>query len=180
MNSEKQKSGRRASFVSKSSKQAAPVLQHSINHWAKLWRVTGLGKTVELSFSKRLTKSLGTARRKSGVIRLHSGLLAGRRALLLEALCHEVAHIAAYKLHGLKAKPHGPEWRALVEAAGYKATIALRHPSIVPARKLKATYRYSCPVCHTAYFSRRKSSRLRCGHCLDAGLPGSLELATKK
>jgi len=29
---------------------------------------------------------------------------------LEEVLCHELAHVAVYRLHGRAARTHGPEW----------------------------------------------------------------------
>jgi hypothetical protein len=42
------------------------------------------------------------------------------RDLLEEVLCHELAHVAVYRLHGRAVRPHGPEWKGLVAAAGFK------------------------------------------------------------
>jgi predicted SprT family Zn-dependent metalloprotease len=43
------------------------------------------------------------------------------RDLLVEAVCHGLAHDAAYRLHGPFARPHGPEWKRLVTRAGFSS-----------------------------------------------------------
>src|SRR5262245_102885 len=98
----------------------------AMSKWAKLWRTPELTQHVTISFSPRLRKALGRVRPSSGMITLNADLASGPQSLLLEVLCHEAAHVAAYLLHGHRAKPHGPEWRMLVRAAGYEPSLILK------------------------------------------------------
>jgi predicted SprT family Zn-dependent metalloprotease len=43
-------------------------------------------------------------------------------------LCHELAHLAARERHGDRIRPHGPEWKALMRAAGYEPKTRLPLP----------------------------------------------------
>lgn len=151
----------------------------AISKWAKAWRTPGLSQHLSISFSPRLRKTLGRVRPKSGSITLNAKLASASRDVLLEILCHEAAHVAAFLLHGLRAKPHGPEWRSLVQAAGYQPSTSLKcrslpqpSPASLPSRR----HRYQCPVCEADYFVRRRNSRLHCSTCLRSGVTSQLFL----
>ena len=145
--------------------------------WAGSWRTPQLPGLVEVTFSRRMTRSLGRVHPATGVICLSARLQAAPRDLLLEVLCHEAAHVAAYQIHGPQAKPRGPEWRDLVRRAGYQPTTKLAHPALQPPRlgsssnpaasspRLGVRHRYRCPVCDHDYFVPRKSSSLFCNLC---------------
>lgn len=180
---------------------AAVDLRALVSAWAAAWGDAGLADAVAVSFSPRLRRSLGRCRPAAGRITLRADLRDGPEARLAEVLCHEAAHVAVHRRHGRAARPHGPEWRALVEAAGYEprrlgadpppdraragspAGPAAAEPAgsrpTPPAaarRNPAARYRYEhrCPVCHTARWARRPVRAWRCAECLDAGLAGEL------
>jgi predicted SprT family Zn-dependent metalloprotease len=149
---------------------------HALSKWAAIWCTPELPVRVEVAFSSRMTKSLGRARPLTGKILLNSKLRLAPCGLLLEVLCHEAAHVAVFLKHGLQAKPHGAEWRELVGLAGYQPMTSLHcglmdydakpRASVRPAK----LHRYRCPVCQEDFFVRKKSSRLCCGPCFDAGI----------
>jgi predicted SprT family Zn-dependent metalloprotease len=133
----------------------------AISRWAGLWRTPDLTQHVRISFSCRLRKALGRVRPQSGIITLNANLASRPRSLLLEVLWHDAAHVAAYLLHGSRAKPHGPEWRTLVRAAGYQASAVLNCRSLPqsPPSRSSSRRRHSwCPVCQTDYFTGRRNS----------------------
>ncbi len=150
--------------------------------WAKLWRIPELPNRIKISFSCQLRRSLGRVLPRSGVVTLNANLATAPRAVLLEVLCHEVAHVAACQLHGPGVKPHGPEWQALVRAAGYHPSVAMKcrwvpqPPSVCYASRRLL---YSCPVCHTDYFVGQRNSYLHCSSCFNAGVIVTLRLMSK-
>ena len=148
-----------------------------LTDWAAVWCTPQLPRQVVVTFSQRMTKSLGRVRPAAGVIRLNARLQFAPCELLIEVLCHEAAHVAVYLIHGPHAKPHGPEWRALVQRAGYQPTTKLAHPLLPAPRpglhwtgspRPVVRHRYRCPICQHDYFVRRKSSRLYCNLCHSA------------
>ncbi|MBX6363591.1 MAG: SprT-like domain-containing protein [Gemmatimonadetes bacterium] len=176
---------------------AAVDLRALLTAWAAAWGDAGLTDAVAISFSPRLRRSLGRCRPATGRITLRADLRDGPAARLAEVLCHEAAHVAVHRRHGRAARPHGPEWRALVEAAGYeprrlgvdapndRAGAPTRSAAAEPVRALgtpptaappapRRRYRYEhrCPVCHTVRWARRPVRTWRCAECLDAGLAG--------
>ena len=96
----------------------------------------------------------------------------------VEVLCHELAHVAAYELHGRRHRPHGPEWAALMQAAGFepRARARLTHDvsALLVAPRRGSQYEHRCPVCRAVRFARRPVRQWRCVACITAGLDGHL------
>ena len=101
---------------------------HHLAEWSTRWNRPGLETRVTVQFSSRMTRSLGRCYTERGLIRLSERLLEGPRSLLEEALCHELAHVAVHELNGKRCRPHGPEWKTLMRAAGYEPLRDFRLP----------------------------------------------------
>lgn len=138
-----------------------------------MWGVPDLPRRVEVTYSVRLTRSAGRALPARGQVRLCATLRSAAPALLREVLSHELAHVVVYLRHGARPKPHGPQWRELVERAGFPARTAL--PVRVRQRvKRSAAYVYACPVCQARRRARRSMPGWRCAACVANGLDGVL------
>jgi len=127
------------------------VFRSQVQRCGKLWGLPDLVESVTVEFSRRFRSSLGLCRPAQGRIRLAAHLQEGNAELLEEVLCHELAHVAVYQLHGRRARPHGPEWRGLLSQAGFEPrTRFLRGDAKFPPRskKLRARWEHRCPVCH--------------------------------
>ena len=84
-----------------------------------------------------------------GQIRFNTRLLVeNSEDFLLRTVPHEVAHIVAYRLHGSTIKPHGPEWKAVMELFGAEASRCHSYDtSASQIRRLKRfSYRCDCRV----------------------------------
>ena len=153
-----------------------PDLQRITAHCADVWSTPDLPTSVSITFSPRLRSSLGRCLPDKGRITLHQSLALEAADHLPLVLCHELAHVVAFRSHGASIAPHGPEWRALVEQAGFDSTVTLPvaptqdHSSAPP----RLAYAHTCPTCHTRRLARRPVSRWRCTECVAAGLPGEL------
>jgi predicted SprT family Zn-dependent metalloprotease len=114
----------------------------------------------------------------AGTITLHAGLASAPRALLHEVLCHEAAHVAVYCLYGPDARPHGREWADLICRAGYPPVTRLptELSGLSPPARATSRYEHLCPVCQAVRIAGRPVSRWRCQACVEAGLPGELEI----
>jgi hypothetical protein len=97
----------------------APLL----SQWAAAWKLHGLEGRLHISFSTRMTRSLGRCHPERRAIRLASWLREAPAALFVEVLCHEAAHVAAFELHGRGCRPHGAEWKTLMRAAGFEPRV---------------------------------------------------------
>lgn len=157
-------------------------LHNAIVGWESTWHTSGLADLTHVTFSARLHRSLGRCVPATGRVTLTTRLRRGSRERLLETLCHEVAHVAVYMLRGSAAQPHGPEWAALVRAAGFDPgtharprrgtpKTPKRRPRVKPPR---FTVVHTCPVCHCRRYARRVMRAWRCRACADAGLSGEL------
>lgn len=150
-------------------------LAEYLAEWGEIWRLPDFHKSIELRFSTRLTRVTAKCRPKDGVIVLSTHLQHGPMENLIEALCHEAAHVAAYRLYGQTAKPHGEEWQTLLSAAGFPPrrvhSTAREAP---PQRRPRRRYQHLCPVCQTVRYAGRPVREWRCAVCHDQGLPGEM------
>jgi predicted SprT family Zn-dependent metalloprotease len=152
--------------------------------WTRVWGVAGLERAVDISFSTRLKHALGRCTPATGRIVLTDSLRTGTTARLADALCHELAHVAAFMLHGGPVQAHGAEWAHLVDAAGMKPRShrVLRRDVVsdkAPSRRRGLVYEHRCPVCQTMRLARRRVTRWRCAECVAAGLSGEMIIARK-
>jgi SprT protein len=159
-------------------------LRELISTWGKLWGLPELERTVALTFSRRLKRSLGRCRPATGRITIQARLADDDPELLTEVLCHEAAHVAAYQLSGSVDDPHGERWRELVKRAGYEPSA--RHatqvdsPVMTPGIIGRYTHEHRCSVCHSVRYARRAVTTWYCADCIDAGLPGKLTITRLK
>jgi len=151
-----------------------------LDHLAEVWGSPWLPDFLHIRFSARLRKSLGRCRPATGEIHLNADLQGPDHAKLLsEVLCHEAAHVVAYSRHGKNAKPHGQEWRKLVQDAGFLPRVSLgvvfEDCGIPPSRR-KVLFEHRCPVCQAVWYARKSMLSWRCSLCTSQGLPGELEI----
>ena len=169
--------------------RSAPSLNNQLHAaivvWQSTWHTPGLADRTRVTFSPRLERTLGRCVPATGRVTLTTRLRRGSRERLLGTLCHEVAHVAVYMLHGSTARPHGPEWAALVRAAGFDPGTharpryrAAKQAIATKPKPTRYTVVHTCTVCHSRRYARRVMSAWRCRTCVDAGLPGEL-IATR-
>ncbi len=146
---------------------------------AALWGLPGLAGRARIELSARLKTSLARSYPKAALIRLNGVLLNPSYCdLVAEVLCHELAHLAVYELFGPGRKPHGLEWQALVEKAGFSPRLRIRLPAgqLQPATRVRQdrVLEHRCPVCQTVRVAVRRVPQWRCAECVAAGLDGKL------
>jgi len=74
---------------------------------------------LSVVWNRRLRTSAGRALPRKGRIELNPDLLAKAPERIEAILAHEAAHLAAYRLHGPRIRPHGREWAELLRSAGH-------------------------------------------------------------
>jgi hypothetical protein len=146
--------------------------------WGRLWGVSDLERIAKVRMSARLTRSLGRCNPNSGLISLRAGIPSAR---LPKILCHEAAHLAAFRRFGPSIKPHGPEWAGLMRLAGLAPTIREYTNCLQSAPRTvapRAYYRYAhrCTVCQSVRWAQRRMSRWRCLDCIESGLEGEMTI----
>jgi SprT protein len=159
-------------------------LRRLVGTWAAAWGVPGLERHLRFSFSRRLTRSVGRFSSAGPEVRLAAWLLASSPELREEAACHETAHAAVLELHGRRLRPHGPEWRVLMHAAGFPPRVSIpEHELPAEIRRSAAPagilWEHRCPVCQATRLARRRVSRWRCARCRAAGLSGELIIRSR-
>lgn len=114
--------------------RARPVLQ-------RLSRLYGEPRVadIEVRTSTRMSASLARAYLAEARVTVAAPLLDSLH--LDEVLVHEVAHILCHWRHG-RVRPHGREWRALMEQAGLRARVRLDPLDVrLPPRRRRAPRR---------------------------------------
>ncbi|MEI7732971.1 MAG: SprT family zinc-dependent metalloprotease [Verrucomicrobiota bacterium] len=161
------------------SREIREELRAHLVQWCQLWQVPELPPQVLILFSVRLNCALGRCRPVRCRITLSDVLLLEpNRRLLVETLCHEAAHLAAFQKFGARIKPHGVEWRSLMQAAGYEPKVTARREQVFGLDQrlasIRRRYEYHCPQCNLTHLRRSKNIRLRCRACFNAGRSGLL------
>ena len=150
----------------------------------RAWDAPGLSKGLKLVVGHRLERSLGRCYPKRGLVRIARFALDLPAELRDEIICHEAAHLVVFQRYGRTARPHGAEWKELMRSVGLtpRVRIQLDHLApCLPARSpsVRVLYDHRCPVCHAARIARRRVSRWRCRNCVEAGLPGVLDVSRR-
>lgn len=89
---------------------------------------------------------------------------------LTDTVAHEVAHYLVHRLHGARARPHGPEWKQVMRALG-AAPRATGHYSLngVPVRRQRRhSYRCACrthQLSSTLHKRQQQGRRYSCKVC---------------
>lgn len=161
--------------------------------WGATWGRPGLEGTIRVELSGRLTRAIGRAMPRTRVVRLARAVADAPPESLAEVLCHEVAHVVAWDLHGPGVRPHGPQWAGLVRAAGFAPAIRIdprtRGIAMPPRRRVRGrgpssraaarVYMHRCPVCGAWRLAGRVVRRWRCGRCVRMGLEGLLDVEAR-
>ena len=150
-----------------------------IERWATVWGTSELPGSLEMTIAPRLRSTLGRCHPATAEIRLNPRLI-GHPELLREVACHEAAHVAVFRLHGRRVRPHGPEWKRLMVLAGYAPRARMpveRLPEELRRAGLpRAGYMHRCRSCGATRGARRRMRHWYCRRCHDAGRGGSLEI----
>jgi len=119
-------------------RQLTVDIHRALQSWCHVWAADDLAAKITVEFSSRMTRSLGRCYPERNLIRIAQFVLEDSDALVQEVLCHEAAHLAAHHLHGSSIRPHGPEWKALMERAGFPPSVRYRRVALFapPARSL--------------------------------------------
>lgn len=165
------------------SPQFPPRSYALIATWGRTWQLPDLADALTLEVSTRLRTSLGRCRPDRGHIRIAAFVLDAHSELLDEVLCHETAHAAVWRLHGPRTRPHGPEWRQLMRAAGFvpRTRVPARLFDSLSERALKqrTLFEHRCPVCGVMRDAGRPVPQWRCRTCRAAGRSGELSISRR-
>lgn len=119
-------------------------------------------------------RTAGCALLRQNRIRLNPVLLMENEAdFIKNTVPHEVAHLINHTIHGFAVKPHGPEWRGIMEDLGLPPTRCHNY-DIANARVRRPwrqqRYLYSCacgahPVTQTVHNRIRRGQEYGCNSC---------------
>jgi predicted SprT family Zn-dependent metalloprotease len=165
---------------------ADKLVGQALRAWGIRWGMPWLHETVTVRFNSRFRVALGRARPSLSLISLNAELTRATPEVLLEVLCHEAAHVVAYRMGAPRSRsnpPHGEDWAALVRAAGYtprvrapRSWIEAASNNLGTARSHQRRVAHVCPVCHARRTARRPVPAWRCAACVAVGLDGGMEV----
>jgi SprT protein len=154
------------------------ALQQRAANWVRLWNVPFLLQRICILENSLLRTTIARWQESQQCLELGPQFFRLKRRQN-EILCHELAHAAALQIHGQGISPHGPEWHALIEAAGCSPSSVLKISSASKSSlktKSPCWYEHRCPICHAVRYARRRVGQWRCVDCCQQGLPGFLEI----
>lgn len=153
--------------------------------WGRAWDRPGLEGSVEVQISRRMSRALGLTHPGRRLIRIAESVLSAPDAAFAEVLCHEAAHLVVFERHRRRVRPHGPEWAALMSAAGYQPRTKVDPRELgIPwtpvarprRRRSRWVYEHRCPACGMTRQARRAVPQWRCARCYEQGSQGLLEI----
>ena len=152
-----------------------------IQRWMRQWNSPNLDEHIICEWSSRLRRSLGRAYPTRSLVRLSLVLKEPQfQSLFEEVLCHEVAHIVTFQVHGRGAQSHGTEWKELVRVVGFDPRTSHKLDALPPPNGRKAIcYEHVCPVCQSKRLAKRPQSKWRCVACQNSGLNGLLTIHSR-
>ena len=143
---------------------------------ARIWGHTGV-QQLRFRFNRRLTTTVARLRVSDGIVEFNPSVAQLAVRDRREVICHEAAHFVVWQRHGRSARPHGPEWAALVTLAGFEPKASrVRCGQAKQRPALTKTFRHTCLVCHFSKRAARRMPRWRCPECRAIGLDGSLSI----
>lgn len=168
-----------------SAAQLSSSTEAAVAHWIEQARgILGLTPRQlplpELRFNLRGRAAgqalLSRRRGQADAIRINADLLASHpRNMIDETVPHEVAHVAIHRRYnqgGRRVRPHGPEWKALMQAFGVTDETCHNLP-VTPARQLRR-FRYACGCDEPAWLTSIRHRRAQNGtvyRCRRCGQP---------
>ena len=144
-------------------------------------RVEACYRQAETFFKRSFSRprvSLQLRGQKAGVAHLQENLLRFNAQLyrentehfLRQTVAHEVAHLVAHQLFGLRIRPHGEEWQKIMRGV-FQLPPERCHSYDVPRRKAtRYVYRCQCPEGLFPFSAQRhglvaKGRRYLCRRC---------------
>jgi predicted SprT family Zn-dependent metalloprotease len=152
------------------------VGQAYLRSLATLWKHPRVAK-LRIDVNPRLTSTVARYVTGADVIELSPSAAKRGARLQREVVCHEAAHRVVWDRHASSARPHGPEWSALVRAAGFEPKATLVRCGERRQRVTRmAAFRHVCPVCQFSKRAKRRMPAWRCPECRAVGLDGTLRI----
>lgn len=112
-------------------------------------------RTPAFNFKQR-GRSAGTAYLQRNEMRFNAYMLAQNPQKFIDNVVpHEVAHIVVHQIYGSKVRPHGREWRAVMERL-FDVKADRTHDFDVP--KVRNAYLYQCQ-CQQHEFTAHRHGR---------------------
>jgi len=155
------------------SNRVARVGRAQLATLAKIWR-HGRVSRLQIAFNVRLRSTVARWVPPSDVLEIGSTVMSRDTQTLREIIAHEAAHVVVWDRSGRAVRPHGPEWAALMRAAGFEPRATLVRCGHRRAEPRGVRVRHFCALCHFSALAKRRMPTWRCPECRAIGLEGIL------
>ncbi|MEW7976823.1 MAG: SprT-like domain-containing protein [Candidatus Sedimenticola endophacoides] len=120
---------------------------------------------IEVRFDLR-GQGAGQARFAPGaapLIRLNEALLEAHGEHFIQCTVpHELAHVVTHRIHGAAARPHGPEWREVMELFGAEPSRCHNFETLPATTRTLRRFSYRCG-CRTHLLTSIRHNRIGTG-----------------
>jgi predicted SprT family Zn-dependent metalloprotease len=140
---------------------------------ARVWK-HGRVSRLEIAFNARLKSTIARWVPPGDVLEIGLAIKSLDKRTLREIIAHEAAHVVVWDLSGQAARPHGPEWAALMRMAGFEPRATLVRCGHRRSKPRGTRIRHFCAICHFSTFAKRRMPTWRCPECRAIGLEGTL------
>lgn len=142
---------------------------------AKVWRNPGVSR-LQILVNPNFKSTIARWLSPSGVLEISPSAESRGATEFCEIISHEAAHFVVWYQSGSAARPHGPEWAALMRAAGFEPRATLVRCGHRRGGDDRIRIRHFCTVCHFSKFAKRRMPHWRCPECRAIGLEGKLKM----
>ena len=141
------------------------VLQAIAIRCGYAWGVPDLASKVRIAYDRRLRTSAGAAHLDERRVVLNPRLLGENPAELVPTLVHELAHVVVHMWRG-RVRPHGPEFRGLMDAVNMPAEATHSLPADhLRTKRRRYLYLHRCLGCGYSFISRKVRRNYYCIAC---------------
>ncbi len=131
-------------------------------------------------FFKKKGRAAGTANTKRYDLNFNMVLLRENSDKFAITVIHECAHLVARKVYGMRIKPHGKQWRIVMQKLGISEPKRCHSYDISKSSTLKRKYIYRCSCRDHRFTSIRhnrakKGTKYHCTKCLETLVYTNLE-----
>jgi predicted SprT family Zn-dependent metalloprotease len=130
---------------------------------------------LEIAVNPNLKSTVARWIPPSNVLEISAAAKSRGARALRDIISHEAAHVVVWDRSGRGVRPHGPEWAAVMRAAGFEPRATLVRCGYRRGTSDTVRIRHFCTVCHFSKLARRRIPRWRCPECRAIGLEGKLK-----
>ncbi|MFP4105324.1 MAG: SprT-like domain-containing protein [Phycisphaerae bacterium] len=142
------------------------VLCRLVDRIGEAWGIDRFSTRVRAEYNYRLRTTLGRAFLKEDRVELNPRLLTENPDQFVPTLAHELAHLVVHHRHGPVAKPHGTQFRYLMQQLGLSSKATHKVPvGHLKQKRRRYLYLHRCETCGVSFIARSIRRNVYCRQC---------------